>query len=217
MKTSTSRSSSKTGKKTDPRIDAYIEKAAPFAQPILTHFRKLVHEAVPEVTETMKWSFPHFDYNGAILCSIAGFKAHCAVVIWKAPLMADPDNILTNVGETAMGHLGKITRLKDLPSDKILKKYLQQAAKLTDEGVKVPRAPKSTEKKELEVPADLLAALKKNKAAQKTFDEFSYSNKKEYVTWITEAKTETTRNTRISTAVEWMAEGKIRNWKYAKK
>ncbi|RAJ80274.1 uncharacterized protein YdeI (YjbR/CyaY-like superfamily) [Chitinophaga dinghuensis] len=217
MKTTTSRSSSKTGTKSDPRIDAYIEKAAAFAQPILQHFRQLVHQACPDVTETIKWGFPHFDYNGSILTSIAGFKQHCAVNFWKAAIMDDPDKILTATGETAMGHLGKITSLKELPADKILIKYLKQAAKLIDEGAKVPQKPKTTEKKELEIPADLVAALKKNKAAAKTFEEFSYSNKKEYTSWITEAKTEATRQSRIATAVEWMAEGKIRNWKYLKK
>lgn len=217
MKTTTSRSSSKTGKKTDPRIDAYLEKAADFAIPILTHLRELVHDEFPEITETIKWGFPHFEYHGAILFSMAAFKKHCAVVLWKASIMEDPDNILSEVGESGMGHLGKLETLKDLPSDKILKKYLKQAAKLIDEGVKVPKKPVSKEKKEITPPDDLMAALKKNKAALKTYEAFSYSNKKEYVSWIEEAKTDATRQTRIATAVEWMAEGKIRNWKYVKK
>ena len=63
--------------KTDPRVNAYIAKAQPFAKPILIRFRKAVHAGCPDVTETMKWSFPHFDYKG-VLCSTAAFKAHCA-------------------------------------------------------------------------------------------------------------------------------------------
>ncbi|NIG56589.1 hypothetical protein F3J22_24130 [Chitinophaga sp. Cy-1792] len=216
MTTKTTRGSSKNTGTYDARIDAYIEKAADFAQLVLVHFRALVHKAFPEVTETIKWGFPHFEHNGSILCSIAAFKQHCAVNIWKAPLMADPDNILTPTGETAMGHLGKITSLKDLPKDKILEKYLKEAARLIDDGAKAPKKVKAPAPP-AEAPDDLMAALKKNKAALQTFEDFSNSNKKEYISWITEAKTTATRESRISTAVEWMAEGKIRNWKYLKK
>jgi hypothetical protein len=45
--------------------------------------RDLVHKACPEVEETMKWSFPHFDYKG-MMCSMAAFKQYCAFGFWKA-------------------------------------------------------------------------------------------------------------------------------------
>ncbi len=199
----------------DKRVDAYIAKSADFAKPILTHLRELVHKACPEVEETMKWSFPHFDYKG-MMCSMASFKQHCAFGFWKASLMKDKTLVKNAKSETAMGHLGKITSLKDLPSDKVLIGYIKEAAKLNDEGAKLPQKPKSTEKKELVVPDYFLKVMKKNKKAFQTFDSFSYSNKKEYVEWITEAKTEETRAKRMETAVEWMAEGKPRNWKYMK-
>lgn len=201
--------------KRDKRIDAYILKSADFAMPILNHLRELVHVACPEVEETMKWSFPHFDYKGEMMCSMASFKQHCAFGFWKASLMKDKSLMENAKGETAMGHLGRITSLKDLPSDKKLIAYIKEAMKLNDEGVKVEK--KSVEKKEIEVPAYFIKALKTNKAAQKTFDSFSYSAKKEYVQWIVEAKTEETREKRIEQTLEWMAEGKQRNWKYMKK
>jgi uncharacterized protein YdeI (YjbR/CyaY-like superfamily) len=202
---------------TDPRIDAYIAKSADFAKPILTHLRQVIHAACPEVEETWKWSFPNFLYKGEILCSMAAFKQHCSFGFWKASLMQDVDNILTITDREAMGHLGKIQGLKDLPKDTVLKKYIKAAMKLTDAGAKLPPKKKVTdrEKSQLEVPADFAKELKKSKSAVKTFEAFSYTNKKEYIEWFNEAKTEATRNKRIAQAVEWIAEGKIRHWKYA--
>ncbi len=202
--------------KTDKKIDAYIEKAQPFAQPILKHLRALVHKACPEVEETIKWSFPHFDYKGEMMCSMASFKQHCAFGFWKAALMKDKSLVETARSEVAMGHLGKITSLKDLPSDKILTGYIKEAMKLNDDGIKLPPKPKVAAKP-VETPPELTIALKRNKTAKATFEAFSASHRKEYIQWITEAKTEATKEKRIEQAIEMLAEGKSRNWKYAAK
>ena len=199
----------------DERVDANIEKSQAFAKPILNHLRELIHKACPEIQETMKWSFPHFDLNGTV-CSMAGFKEHCAFGFWKASIMSDPDKILDINRENAMGHLGQIKSLKDLPSDKILMAYVKHAAQLNKDGVKLPSKVKNTEKKELVVPDYFSDALKKNKKALNVFNEFPYSHKKEYLEWIIEAKTEDTRNKRMATALEWITDGKSRHWKYKK-
>jgi uncharacterized protein YdeI (YjbR/CyaY-like superfamily) len=190
----------------DPRIDAYIANSAEFAQPILTHLRALVHAACPEVEETMKWSMPHFMYKG-MLCQMASFKAHCAFGFWKGALLF-PD-----AQKESMGHLGKIASIKDLPSKKVLTGYIKQAMQLNDEGDKAEPRPKST-KGELVVPDYFAVALKASKAAQKVFDAGSTSFKREYVEWLEDAKTETTRQRRMAQAIAWLAEGKSRNWKY---
>jgi uncharacterized protein YdeI (YjbR/CyaY-like superfamily) len=203
--------------KRDKRIDLYIANSAPFAQPILKHLREIVHTGCPNVEETMKWSFPHFEYHNEILCSMAAFKKHCSFGFWKASIMPDPDHILQLVGKTAMGSIGQLTNVDDLPRDRILIRYLKAAAKLNEEGAKAAAKAKATAKKQLEVPEYFMKALSKNNKALKTFEGFSNTNKKEYVTWVTEAKTEETRAKRIETAVEWMAEGKIRNWKYVRR
>lgn len=197
---------------TDPRVDAYIAKSADFARPILEHLRALVHKACPDVQETMKWSFPHFDYKG-IVCSMAAFKHHCSFGFWKASLMRDPDGILTT--GNGMGHLGKITSLKDLPSDRILIKYIKEAAKLNEEGARVDRA-KSATKEPLKVPDDFASALKKNKQALEVFENFPPSHKREYIEWITEAKRPETRTKRIATTLQWLSKGQSKNWKYEK-
>jgi uncharacterized protein YdeI (YjbR/CyaY-like superfamily) len=205
------------GKK-DKRIDAYIAKAQPFAKPILNHLRELVHEACPDVEESIKWSFASFDFKGP-LCSMAAFKQHVAFGFWKMKLLNDPDNVLQPMkseGGTAMGNLGRITSLSDLPPDKIIVSFIKQAAELNETGVKLPtqrRAPK----KEIKPPSYFLHALKRDKRASQTFDAFSPSHKREYLEWITEAKTEATREKRLKQAIEWMAEGKPRNWKYMRK
>jgi uncharacterized protein YdeI (YjbR/CyaY-like superfamily) len=203
--------------KTDPRIDAYIEKSADFAKPILKHLRKLVHQACPGVEETIKWSFASFDYKGPF-CSMAAFKQHAVFGFWKSALLEDPKGILGepfSKGGDAMGNLGRITSLKDLPADKVIIDFIKQAKKLNDEGVKLPARPKKPAS-ELVVPDYFTKALKKNKKAIAQFEKFPPSHKKEYVQWVTEAKTEETRNRRMETAVEWIAEGKGRNWKYEK-
>lgn len=202
------------GKK-DPRVDAYIERAQPFAQPILKHLRKVVHVACPGVQETMKWSHPHFDYKG-IFCAMAGFKQHCTFGFWKGALLRGKVKGLPGDGEKAMGQFGRITSLADLPDEKILLRIVQAAAKLNDDKMAVPRR-KARAKPPLKVPPYFTAALRKNKKALAAFDAFPPSHRREYLEWITEAKTEETRTRRMAQAVEWIAEGKGRNWRYERK
>lgn len=197
----------------DSRIDAYISKSAAFAQPVLTHLRELIHETCPDVTESVKWGMPAFDYKGP-LCHIAAFKQHAVMGFWKAALMKDPVLMLEAKAETAMGHLGRITSLKDLPSDKKIKAWIREAMQLNEAGIKMPK--KATEKPEIPVPDYFSAALKKNKKAGVVFAAFSASCRREYLEWITGAKTEPTREKRMAQAIEWMSEGKKINWKYEK-
>ncbi len=198
---------------TDPRVDKYIEKAAPFAQPILVKLRKLIFLACPESKETIKWSFPNYEIYGSVFCNMAAFKEHCSFGFWKASLLKDPDGILHLADRNSMGHFDKILSVKDLPADKIMIAYLKEAALLNKNNVKVPK-PKAVPKKELPVPKALAAELKKNKKAQNSFDAFSPSHRREYIEWINEAKTEETANKRIATTLQWLKEGKSRNWKY---
>jgi uncharacterized protein YdeI (YjbR/CyaY-like superfamily) len=197
------------GKK-DPRVDAYIKKAAPFAQPILSEFREIVHGACPNVEETIKWSFPHFDYKG-VMCSMAAFKAHAAFGFWKGSLVTGGPK-----QEDAMGHFGRITKRSDLPSKAVLAGLVKKAAALNDQGVKVARAPKRAPKP-VTVPADLSAALGKRPTARAGFAALSPSHQREYVEWITEARAAETRARRLAQAIDWMAEGKSRNWKYERR
>lgn len=195
-------------------IDSYIKDAAPFSKPILSHLRQLVHKACPEVQETIKWGFPHFDYKG-ILCSMAAFKNHCAFGFWKSSIMSDKAKVMSIDDRGAMGNFDRITSLSDLPSDKILLSYIKEAMSLNEGDVKMVR--KKAPAKDVTIPSDLVKALKTDSKARATFENFSNSHKKEYVEWIEEAKTDVTRQKRILTAIEWMADGKSKNWKYMKK
>jgi uncharacterized protein YdeI (YjbR/CyaY-like superfamily) len=198
-------------------IDQYIGKSAEFAKPVLNHLRYLVHQACPDVEEKLKWGFPHFDYKG-VYTSMAAFKGHCAFTFWKTKLMHDPQTLLGEKEEKAMGHLGRIRSLGDLPPDDVLLQYLLEAKKLNDMGVKLhSKKPTEKEKQELLVPEDLLKALKKDTATIANFEKFPYSHRKDYIQWINEAKTSATREKRIKITVEWTAEGKRRNWKYLSK
>ena len=200
---------------TDKRIDAYIAKSADFARPILTHLRELVHKACSDATETIKWGMPFFEYNGKPLCNMAAFKAHCSFGFWNASQMKDANDKLQVKDRGAMGNFDRITSLKDLPSDREMTGYIKEATALIEKGVKKPVAKKAP-KPELPVPPGLAAALKKNKKAQAAFEGFSPSHRREYIEWITEAKTDATREKRIATTVEWLMEGKSRMWKYQK-
>ena len=202
----------------DKRVDDYIAKAQPFAQPVLKRLRKLVHQACPEVQETIKWGFPSFEYKGPF-CSMASFKQHAVFGFWKSKFLNDPKKYLDKRaadGGAAMGNLGRITGLHDLPPDRVIVDFIKQAKNLNSRGIQLPPRPRK-EKTELIIPAYFLTVVKKNKKALATFEGFSYSNKKEYVEWVTEAITEETRTRRLETAIEWMAEGKTRNWKYVRK
>jgi uncharacterized protein YdeI (YjbR/CyaY-like superfamily) len=199
----------------NPKVDAYIAKSQAFAQPILSHIRELLHKACPDVEETIKWSMPFFQVRGVILGHMASFKQHCSISLWGPEMNA----ILNADGlhsEDGMGSLGKITSLKDLPADKKMLGYYRHAAELivTGQRTKSLVRPRKAPKPAPEVPAELSAALKKNKAAAKVFSNFSPACKREYVDWIADAKRPETKEKRVAQAVEWIAEGKQRNWKY---
>ena len=190
----------------DRRVDAYIKRAAPFARPILKHLRKVVHAGCPDVEETIKWNSPFFEHKG-IICFIAAFKQHCVFGFWKGALIFGAKH------KGAMGHFGRITSISDLPDGKTLAGYVGKAAELNEAGVRKSR-PRSPAKQKVSVLPDLKGALQKNVKARKTFENFSYSHKKEYVDWIADAKRDETRKRRLQTTIEWLAEGKPQNWKY---
>lgn len=193
----------------DPRIDAYIAKSAEFARPILEHLRAVVHAACPDVEETMKWSMPHFDYRGAMMCSMAAFKAHAVFGFWKGALVLGANAR----SREAMGSFGRITSVKELPPKRDLLGYVRKAMTLNDAGIKAPR-PKKHPKVALAMPADLAAALKTSKRAWAQWQAFTPGHRREYLAWILEAKQDATRARRIATTVSQVAEGKSQNWKY---
>jgi uncharacterized protein YdeI (YjbR/CyaY-like superfamily) len=193
--------------KRDARIDAYIAKSADFAKPILRQVREVVHAACPDVEETLKWSSPTFMFAGGILCGMAAFKEHCHFHFWKGALLTD------DAGASVNESYRDLTSVKDLPSKRTMTAHIKAAMKLNAEGVKVPKA-KAAAKPEPEVPADLAAALRRNKKANQAFTTFSPSHRREYIEWIVDAKREETRERRIQQTLEWLAEGKPRNWKY---
>jgi uncharacterized protein YdeI (YjbR/CyaY-like superfamily) len=197
----------------DPRFDDYIRAAPAFAQPILTRLRALVHEACPAVEEAIKWRNPSFMHNKALLCGMAAFKAHCMLGFWKDSLLQPR---LSKSDAAALQRLGRMTSAADLPADRTVIRIVRIAAAMHDEGVKAPSRPRPTTPQTIETPAILADALRRNRKAQAAFDAFSYSKKKDYVEWLTDAKSDETRARRLATAIEWIAEGKGRNWKYEK-
>jgi len=192
--------------KKDPRVDDYIKRAAPLARPILKHLRKIVHVGCPDVEETIKWRSPFFERKG-IICFMAAFKQHCVFGFWKGSL------IFGGKHKGAMRHFGRITSMHDLPNQKMLIGFVRRAAELNEAGTRKSR-PRPRAKREINVPADLKTALQRKVKARKTFENFRYSHKKEYVDWITDAKRDETRRRRLETAIQWLAQGKPQNWKY---
>jgi uncharacterized protein YdeI (YjbR/CyaY-like superfamily) len=196
------------------QVDQYIINSAAFAIPILDHLRNLVHKADARIEEKIKWGMPFFDYKGTV-CHMASFKHHCAFGFWKGSLLQDEYGIFKE-HSAAMGLLGKIKSFDDLPSDEILIAYIQRAIQLNEDNIKLPPKTKSSEKKELVIPEYFMQALQEDPQALAVFQNFSLSNKKDYVLWLEEAKTEATRIKRLETTLEWLAEGKTRMWKYKK-
>lgn len=202
---------------TSPRVDAYIAAAAPFAQPILEHLRSIIHQAAPDVEEAIKWSMPFFVYRGIIIGNMAAFKQHASFGLWGGSMMAEH---LAEAGitlEKGMGTFGRLTSIADLPTRPKLLKLVKSAAKLIDEGTRttsVPPRPRLARRPDPEVPEALAAALATSKAAAQHFAAMAPSCRREYCDWITSAKRDETRTRRLSTAVEWLAEGKKRNWQH---
>jgi hypothetical protein len=196
----------------DPRIDAYIEQAPDFARPILRHLRAAVHAGCPQVEETLKWSMPSFEHAG-ILCGMAAFKAHCTFGFWKHQLVVGAGG---ERWKEAMGSFGRITSRKDLPPKADLVRMVRKAVELNEQGVRVPRAKRAV-RPVGPLPPVLKAALARDKRAREHFESFSPSHRREYVEWIAEAKTEATRAKRLQQALEWLAQGKHRHWKYEKR
>jgi uncharacterized protein YdeI (YjbR/CyaY-like superfamily) len=204
----------------NPKVDAYIQKAQPFAQPILAHLRKAIHAGCPQVEETIKWSMPFFEYHDVILCNMSAFKAHCRFGFWGLEISA----VLRKEGivrEGGASTLGRITSVATLPPEKKIIDWVAQAAALIESGQERSpvaartRTPKPT-RTAPKTPPDLNRALGKDKKAAATFSAFSPSCRREYIEWIVEAKRPETREQRIATAVDWIAQGKQRHWKYQK-
>ena len=195
---------------TSKEVDTYIAKAPEFSRPILTKIRAAFHQGCPELEEKIKWGVPSFEYKG-MMGGMSAFKHYVTFGFWKQSLMKDPQKIFELDRPMASGRL---TSVADLPPDKVLVAYVKEAAALNEKGIKVERAPRAKVAEKLPVPADLASALKKNAKANTTFKSFNNSQRNEYVEWITEAKQEATRTQRISTTIEWLAQGKPRNWKY---
>jgi len=194
----------------DPRVDAYIAKSAEFARPILEYMRLIVHEGCPDVEETIKWGAPSFVYKG-MLCGMAAFKQHCALGFWKEKLIGE---LAANAGKpkNAMGSMGRLTSLKDLPSKRAMLAIVRSAAAINEAGTGKPRPAKK--RAALRVPAYLKAALALNAKAAGHFEAFTPGKRREYIEWLMEAKTDATRTRRLAQAIKWIAEGKARNWKY---
>lgn len=196
--------------KKNPAVDQYIAQAPEYAQPILKRLRSAFHKGCPKLEETIKWGIPTFEYHG-IIGSIAAFKKHVSVGFWKSKEMKDPENILDRRA-ASMSNI-KFANTKDLPTVATLATYVKQAAELN---AKSQDSPKKKVKK-LTVPAIpeiLKVALAKSKKAQATFKALSPSNQRDYIEWIVEAKREETKKRRTAQAIEWLKEGKSRNWKY---
>lgn len=194
---------------TEPRIDAYIARSADFARPILDELRARVHAACPDVEEAIKWSAPGFTYKGKLLAMMAAFKQHVAFNLWHG---AEIVGSAESAGE-GMGQFGRLTRVADLPGKRETTRFIREAMALIDAGV-TRRVTKAPPKPPAAMPDDLHGALKRNAEARATFEGFPPGKQREYIEWIVEAKREATRKGRLDQAIEWLAEGKARNWKY---
>jgi uncharacterized protein YdeI (YjbR/CyaY-like superfamily) len=201
--------------KLNPQFDEYIAGSADFAKPILTHLRGLIHETCPEVEEIMKWGLPHFDYKGDMMCILAAYKNHCSFSLYKAELMSDEKLIESVKAGQKMGYMDKIKSLSGLPSNETLVAYIKEAMALNENGVKKVK-PVAAAPKIIELPDYFSEKLETNSVAKEIFESKSSSFRKEYLVWITDAKTEATRQKRMEQSLEWIAEGKGRFWQYQK-
>lgn len=195
-----------------PDVDLYIQQAAPFARPVLSHLRQLVHQTLPAVREEIKWGMPFFclQHN---LCFMAAFKAHCGFGFWRADalgLIAAPTGRVKG-----MGQFGKIVDLGDLPADLVLQQLLLRSATLAA----TPAASLPRQKKPqvaLPMPVAFADALQQHPNATAYFQQLTIAQQNDYIEWFTTAKTAVTQQKRLETSLLWLAEHKARNCKYMK-
>jgi uncharacterized protein YdeI (YjbR/CyaY-like superfamily) len=147
---------------------------------------------------------PAYVDERGILCMTAAFKQHCAWVFWTGRKPATVEAT----------QLRRITSVKDLPSPRelvaVVKGAATRPAPSKEKTVKRAAAP-------VKLPAYFLAALRRNPKAREAFDAFPPSHRREYIDWIDSAKTDDTRQRRLTTALAWIASGKSRNWKYERR
>lgn len=199
----------------NPKVNEYIAKSADFAKPVLEYLREVIHETCPDVEEIIKWGYPHFDYKGDMMCILGSFKNHCSFSLYKAPLMTDPKIADSVKAGKKMGYMDKVKSMSDLPSRETLVAYIKEAMTLNENGIRKEKV-KSDAPKIIEAPDYFLEKLAADPKAKEIFESKSASFRKEYIIWITDAKTEATRDKRIEQSLEWIAEGKSRFWQYAK-
>lgn len=203
----------------DTRVDAYIEQAADFARPILEHLREIAHRALPEAEEMIKWGMPHFTVNAKNVAGMAAFKAHCTFVIHGEGRQGEGAKGESGAGESrqgeGMGQFGRITTIANLPPETELVAKLQEARdRILSKGSALKPSAARGPRLDIAMPDDFASALAASPAARAVFDGFAPSHRRDYLEWITEAKTPATREKRMVQAVEWIAEGKRRHWKY---
>ncbi|HET8690544.1 MAG TPA: YdeI/OmpD-associated family protein [Steroidobacteraceae bacterium] len=201
--------------KRNPAVDAYIAKAAPFAQPILKHIRKLMHKGSPRLEETIKWGVPTFERQG-IVAMMAAFKKHVAFGFWSEKLIrerlgGDADRVFPRDAKLGMGGR-RYLRKEELPADIVILRAVKLAVALNEAGVRPKRA--LSRKPPPKAPPDLAAALRKNAKARATFERLTPGKKREYVDWLLEAKRPETRARRLAEATRLLAAGRERYWKY---
>lgn len=197
-------------------FDDYINNSESFAQPLLKYFRSSIHAVCPEVEETFKWGMPMFLYQKSILCHMAAFKKHASFSFWLSSKMTDPHNIFIGEANSGMGQFGKVTTINQMPSKEVLFQYIKEAMQLKEAGEKMKSGTQKIPR-QLNIPDAMTHALNNHPVAKANFENFSQSNKNDYIEWISDAKTETTRQRRMTQMLEWLEENKPRNWKYMKK
>ncbi|KAF2080744.1 YdeI/OmpD-associated family protein [Flavobacterium sharifuzzamanii] len=197
-------------------VTAYIAKMADFAKPILNHLREVIFSACPEAEENIKWGTPHYSYKGDHLVMMGGFKQHCSFSLYKAELMKDAEIQASVKAGKKFGYMDKIKDLSELPSKEKLTAYIKEAMVFNENGTAKPKPVKEKSTAEVVAPKEFVDALKKDTKATEIFESKSPSFRKNYIIWIADAKTDETRNKRISQSLEWIAEGKDRFWQSKK-
>ncbi len=195
--------------KRNPKVDSYINKAQPFAKPILKKWRSVIHKACPKVIEEIKWGAPFYLYQDRVLCATMGFKKHCALVFWKAALITKQNGAKAKAD---LKHLRRISLLEELPADRDLMAYLRLAMHFNEPTTQLP--PREKRSAPVKIPSELAQALQANPKAKAVFEAFTPSKRKDYIFWIAAAKTDATRESRLEAAIDWISQGKSRNWKY---
>lgn len=163
-----------------------------------------------ELIETTKWGIPVYTHNDKNIVGVAGFKSYFGLWFYNGVFLEDQSNKLINANKENTKSLRQWRFFsEDDIEEELILKYIKEAIEIEKKGLKIK--PQRTKTK---VPELLTDAFNKDSDLEKAFNQFTPFKQKEFCEYITTAKRESTKHSRIEKIVPMIKSGVGLNDKY---